>query len=257
MLRLALAQAPALDSPAARFDWLRDVLPEVSEQGADLIVLPELFACGYNIGPEVETRAEPVDGSTFQDIRKLAQEHDIAIHYGFSERGTDVIYNAAQCISKDGTRLSHQRKLAIPPGFERDHFTPGEGCDMFTLKGMKIATLICYDAELPETVRHVAGLGAELVLVPTALGDAWSWVADTMIPTRAYENGVYLAYANSAGVENGMRFLGSSVIAGPDGREEARAGAEPTILYAQLDPQRVRDAQARLPYLTDRHALRL
>jgi nitrilase len=72
-----------------------------------------------------------------------------------------------------------------------------------------------------------------------------------MIPTRAYENGVFLAYANSAGTENGMDFLGQSFVAAPDGVELARAGNSPVLIYAALERRRVTAAQSRLPYLTD------
>lgn len=258
MFRLALAQAPAdLADPAARLDWLRAQLPAIAADGVDLLLLPELFACGYHIGDAIQSRAETQDGPTFHAMAKLAKTFGLALHYGYAERAGDKMYNAAQCVSAQGGRITHQRKLAIPPGFERDIFTPGQGCALFDYRGLKIATLICFDAEFPETVRHVAALGAELVLVPTALGQDWGWVAKQMIPTRAYENGIYLAYANSAGVENDMHFLGASVIAAPNGTECARAGAAPQIIAANLDPAEVTRAQARLPYLTDRHALKL
>jgi predicted amidohydrolase len=55
-----------------------------------------------------------------------------------------------------------------------------------------------------------------------------------MIPTRAYENGVFLAYANSAGTENGMTFLGQSFIAAPNGKELARAEASPQLIHTEL-----------------------
>ena len=258
MLRLAVAQAPAdLPSTSTRMEWLQDVLPSVAEAGATLVVLPELFACGYNIGHGVVDRAEDVHGPTFQAMARLASDSNIAIHYGFSERSGSNLFNAAACVSPQGTLLCHQRKLAIPPGFERTYFSAGQGCRLFEYGGLKIATLICYGAEFPETVRHVASMGADLVLVPTALGAQWSWVAHSMIPTRAYENGIYLAYVNSAGVENGMEFLGASVIAAPDGTEAARAGAEPEILYADLTTPKVKSAQARLPYLQDRSGITL
>jgi predicted amidohydrolase len=106
-------------------------------------------------------------------------------------------------------------------------------------------------------MRHVAGLGAELVAVPTALSAEWGWVARTMLPTRAYENGLFLAYANHAGHENGLDYLGASFIAAPDGRELARAGSGPEVLLAEIDPARVAAARARLPYLVDRKGLRL
>ena len=256
-LRLAVAQSPGeLATTQARLDWLAAMMPDVVAHRSDLLVLPELFATGYNIGSQIAARAEPADGPIAQAISKLAKTHGVAIHYGFPEVVGNKIYNAAQCFGPDGLRLGGHRKLVLPPGFERDHFTPGQGCTLFTYGDVRIGTLICYDAEFPEAVRHVAALGAELVVVPTALGARWEWVAQRMIPTRAYENGVYLAYANSAGEEHGMAFLGQSVIATPDGRELARAGAGAEIIYASLDLGAVSAAQERLPYLKDRAALR-
>lgn len=258
VLRLAVAQSPAdLATPAERLAWLSQTLPEVAAAGADLLLLPELFACGYNIGALLAERAEPQDGAFAKAIAALAREAGIAIHYGFAERAGAQVFSAALCIGPDGKLLGHHRKLVVPPGFERDHFVAGRGCRLFTYRGYAIATLICYDAEFAETARHVAGLGADLILVPTALGAAWDWVASTMIPTRAYENGVFLAYANSAGTENGFSFLGKSLIAAPDGKELARAGHAPEVLYADLDRARVQEAQARLPYLNDRSSLQL
>lgn len=252
--RLDLGQSPAELNPLERLNWLDTTLLSVD---VDLIVLPELFATGYNIGDALQDAAEPVDGPILAAMSALAHKHQTAIHSGLPDAADGVIYNAALCVAPNGKVLSHQRKLAIPPGFERDIFTAGQGCNLFTYCGLKIATLICYDAEFSETVRHVAGLGAQLVLVPTALGDQWGWAARTMLPTRAYENGVFLAHANSAGIENNLSFLGESVIAAPNGVELARAGAAPEILTADIAPNRVTAAQLRLPYLLDRRDLAL
>ncbi|WP_371227314.1 carbon-nitrogen hydrolase family protein [Roseovarius sp. 2305UL8-3] len=256
--RLAVGQSPAaLSTSQARLDWLTGILPEVARQGADLLLLPELFATGYHIGDLIAERAEPADGPLALAIASLAKAHSVAIHYGFVESDRDAIFNSAQCFGPDGTVLGGHRKLGVPPGFERDYFTAGNGCTLFTYRDVRIATLICYDIEFPETARHVAGLGAELILAPTALGAQWEWVAQRMVPTRAYENGVFLAYANSAGIENGLEFLGQSFVAAPDGHELARAGAASEVIYATLDLDKVAAAQARLPYLTDRHGLRV
>jgi len=251
--RLSVGQAPAhLSTSQDRLEWLADMLPAVQAENADLLLLPELFATGYNVGDLIRDRAEAADGPLAHRIGALARQYGIAIHYGYAERDGDRIFNSAQCVGPAGEVIGHHRKLAIPPGFETDIFAAGSGCTLFTYRGVRIATLICYDAEFAETVRHVAALGAALILVPTALGDQWAWVAQTMIPTRAYENGVYLAYANSAGQENGMSFLGQSFIGAPDGVELARADSRPGIIFADLDLERVATAQSRLPYLADR-----
>lgn len=250
--RLAVGQSPAeLATPEARLEWLRDVLPEVASKQTDLLLLPELFASGYNIGDQIAARAESADGPTGQTIAALAKAFGVAVHYGFAEAVGEAIFNTAQCFGPDGMRLGRHRKLAIPPGFEADHFKHGEGCSLFSYRGLQIATLICYDAEFPETARHVAAMGAELILVPTALGAQWGWVSQTMIPTRAYENGVFLAYANSAGTENGMHFLGHSFIAAPNGEELARADSSPELIYAAIERRQVAEAQSRLPYIKD------
>lgn len=254
--RLALGQSPAeLATSQARLDWLGHVLPDIAAQKSDLLLLPELFATGYHIGDQIAARAEPADGPIARTIAALAKSYGLAIHYGFAEASGGDIFNAAQCFGPDGARLGGHRKLAIPPGFETDHFKTGKGCRLFSYRGLRIATLICYDAEFPETARHVAAMGAELILVPTALGAQWGWVSGTMIPTRAYENGVFVAYANSAGTENGMQFLGQSFVAAPDGKELARAHAAPEVIYAALDRDRVAAAQSRLPYLNDLNKL--
>jgi predicted amidohydrolase len=168
-----------------------------------------------------------------------------------------MLYNSASCIGPDEGELVNQRKLAIPPGFELDYFSAGQGCNLFTCKGFKIATLICYDDEFAETVRHVAAQGADLVLVPTALGADWDWVAEKVIPTRAFENGIFFAYANGVETQGEMTFLGKSVIAGPSGTEPSRAGSDPEILHAALDLPLVAKAQSRLPYLADPGWLKL
>ncbi|MFK7745260.1 MAG: carbon-nitrogen hydrolase family protein [Roseobacter sp.] len=253
--RLAVGQSPAgLSTTQARLDWLAGQLPDIAAAQTDLLLLPELFATGYNISDQVRARAEPSDGPIANTLSGLARQHGLAIHYGYPEEAEGVLYNAAQCFGPDGALLGGYRKRAIPPGFERDYFTAGQDAQLFTYRGVRIGTLICYDAEFPELVRQTTSLGAELVLVPTALGAQWEWVARQMIPTRAYENGVYLAYANSAGAENGLRFLGQSFVAAPDGQEIVRAQALPQIIYATLDPNKVTAAQKRLPYLVDRQA---
>jgi len=255
-LNIAVAQSPAdLAGPQARLAWLSDCLPRLSGQQTDLLILPELFLTGYNIGGKVSDWAEAADGPSAQAIAELARAHRVAIHYGFSERKGGGLYNSASCIGKDGSLLSTHRKLLLPPGFEGDHFSPGGSYTLFEIEGFKAATLICYDAEFPETFRAVAGAGAELVLVPTALGAQWGVVANTVIPARAFENGVYVCYANSCGHENGMGFFGGSCVIAPDGRELARAGAGEELLHASIDNQAIQAAQSRLPYLADRRRL--
>ena len=115
--------------------------------------------------------------------------------------------------------------------------------------------MICYDVEFPENVRQAALAGAHVVIVPTALGRSWPIVANQVIPTRAFENGVYVVYANHAGTEGQTEYLGESCVAGPDGQFVARADSSACILVAEIDSKAIVAARAKIPYLLDSNDL--
>jgi predicted amidohydrolase len=258
VLNLVVGQSPAdLPDPQARLDWLEQSLRQMRDRHADLLVLPELFLTGYNVGKGVVTRAEPKDGPAARRIAKLAKDNDIAIHYGYSETCDGHLYNSAACTGADGRPLGGHRKLVLPPGFEGKHFVAGEACSLFRIGQFTIATLICYDAEFPENFRHVVNAGADLVVVPTALAQQWGVVSEKLIPTRAFENGVFVCYANHCGQENGLEYYGGSCIVSPVGEDIARAGGAEEFLHAKLDLRQVSAARKRLPYHVDRLRLPL
>ena len=255
-LSMAIAQCPANISGAQdRLGWLSGILAEHADEPLDLLLLPELFQCGYHIGEAVKNIAEPSDGPFYKSIADLAKLYNCAIIYGYAESDEGILYNSAQCVSKSGERIGHHRKLILPPGFEGDHFVAGTGCELFTLGAFKIAILICYDVEFPENVRHVSLAGADLVVVPTALAAQWGVVAEKLVPTRAFENGVFVSYANYSGQENELYFYGGSCIVSPCGETLARANKGECLLKAKLNLNEVTAAQSRLPYHTDRLSL--
>ena len=207
----------------------------IREWKLDIFLLPELFLSGYNIGRLVMERAEEEDGHFARCIAKLAKQHSTAICYGFVEKDEEALYNSALCIGADGQLLGKHQKLILPPGFENEHFVTGKQCALFSIGDFKIAILICYDAEFPETCRQVAAAGADVLIVPTALGQRWGIVSEKMIPTRAFENGIFICYANHCGTENGKTYYGGSCIISPSGEELARANGTETILNARLN----------------------
>ncbi|MGO1119175.1 carbon-nitrogen hydrolase family protein [Rhodovibrionaceae bacterium A322] len=216
----------------------------------DLLVCPELFLSGYNVGDQITALAEPVHGPFAQRLAELARQYRTALVYGYPERGAEgEVFNSAACLSADGELLANHRKLMLPPGFESRYFLPGDGFTLFTLGSLRCGLVICYDAEFPETLRALAQAGAQVVFVPTALNDAWSVVSERVMPARAFENGLWLLYANHAGQEGDIRYFGGSCIVAPDGRDAARAGSAEDVIAADLSAAAVTAAQSRLPYL--------
>ena len=109
--------------------------------------------------------------------------------------------------------------------------------------------------EFPEHVRRLALRGAELILVPTALpaSDHSAFIATRMVPVRAFENQVFVAYANHAGRDAAFAYAGLSCVCAPDGSDLARAGvAEEAVLFSDIAPERYAQCRAENPYLAER-----
>lgn len=223
----------------------------IAQADCDLLVCPELYISGYNVGNAVRSVAESQSDSFIHEAAALAKSTKTALVMGYPELDGATLYNSALFIDASGMPCANHRKLAVPPGFEGDHFSAGNKITLFDYMGLKCAMLICYDAEFPETLRKAAHMGAELVIVPTALNVNWPVVADKVMPTRAFENGVWLAYANHAGAEGGLEYYGHSCIVTPTGVDAARAGRAEQVIVADIDAGAVRAAQKRLPYLQD------
>ena len=228
----------------------------IAGQGVELLVCPELFLSGYNVGPDIDRLAEPTDGPFGHEIAQMAKRHSCAIAYGYPERTSDAIYNAAALYDADGRVLANHRKARPSPGsYEETAFQPGAGVTFTDLGDWRLAIIICYEVEFPENLRRAAQGGADLVLVPTALGADWGVVAEKVIATRAYENGLWMAYADHAGTENGACYYGGSRIVAPDGSEVAVAGQDEVLITADIDRAQVAVMRKRLPFLRDAQGL--
>ena len=253
-MRAAVWQPQTGGAPAERVEALAAA---IAGRGLDLALCPELFTTGYAVGDRLRAQAEPADGPTARRVAALARREGCALAYGFPERAADgALHNSLAVIGPDGAMLGVKRKTVLPPGFEVDVFAPGAGSLLLDIAGLRCAALICYEAEFPEAVRAAAEGGAEVVLAATALGAEWWAVAHRMIPTRAFENGVWLLYANHAGADGALRYLGASCIVAPDGEDAARAGAGPALIEAGIAMAPYAARRERLPYLRDVAALR-
>jgi 5-aminopentanamidase len=252
-MKLALYQGAGVSArPGENRAIMARVAGECAALGCGLVVFPELFASGYNIGDEVLDLAERVDGDTAKALSMAASDNGIAILAGYPERAGDRVYNAAMLVGPDGALLANARKSHLFGSEEQRLFAPGESLTLARLGDLSIGILICYDVEFPEAVRALALDGAALVAVPTALMRPHDRVAEKVVPIRAFENQVFVAYANRCGREGALDYCGASCIVGPDGGELARAGQGETLLTAEVDPVAYEHSRRDNPYLTDR-----
>ncbi|MEU1047834.1 carbon-nitrogen hydrolase family protein [Streptomyces sp. NPDC005897] len=253
-MRTALLQSSGRPgSTAENLKVLDEAAGRAAAAGAALLVTSELFLTGYAIGDEVGVLAEPADGDAAHAVAEISGRHGLAIAYGYPERSGESVFNSVQLISADGTRLADYRKTHLFGCFERDHFTPGEQpVVQAELNGLTVGLMICYDVEFPENVRAHALAGTDLLLVPTAQMHPFQFVAESVVPVRAFENQMYVAYVNRVGHEGEFEFVGLSTLAGPDGIARARAGRVEELVLADVDPALLAASREANPYLEDR-----
>ncbi|MFI5619079.1 carbon-nitrogen hydrolase family protein [Streptomyces sp. NPDC051567] len=254
-LRTALLQSSGrLGDTAENLKALEEAAARAARDGAGLLVTSEMFLTGYALEvQDVARLAEPADGMSARAIGEIARRHGIAVLYGYPERAGDAVFNAAQLIGPEGRTLANYRKTHLFGCFEQDAFTPGDlPVVQAELGGLRVGIMICYDVEFPENVRAHALAGTDLLLVPTAQMHPFQFVAEQLVPVRAFENQMYIAYVNRTGPEGAFEFVGLSCLAGPDGITRTRAGRGEELVLGEADPELLRASREANPYLRDR-----
>ena len=259
-VRIAVAQyAPHVGdvggNRAAAVRWAR----RATDEHADLLVLPELASSGYVFASEAEASASAEDaehGDVVAALAEVCSASGMHCVVGVNERDGDVRHNSAVLIGPHG-HLATYRKLHLFND-EKSWFEPGGNLPVVELPFGKVGMVICFDLWFPEAVRALALAGAEVIAVPTnwvasfrrkVYDDAGYCLGDIMAMAGAGQNGVVMACADRVGIEREVRFLGCSIIVGPDGWPlQGPAGPEEeTLLLADVDLDGVAAARRRTP----------
>ncbi len=260
-MNVAVAQIEAVPlDTAANVRLTIEAAEAAAAQDADLVVLPELVASGYvTDDPAIAALAEPADGSgpVVGAWRDVARRLGLAIIGGYPELSGDRLFNSVAVIDRSGAVIGGYRKLHLF-GAEKQRFAPGDlGLPVFSLDGVTVGVVVCYDLRFPEVMRLLAlESGAELVAVPTAwvVGfDPRATPADARIGqvegafVQANLNQVFIACADLCGSSNGVTFLGRSLIGSPYGDPLAGplAADAPAVAVAEIDPAEAHRAQDR------------
>ncbi|WP_150049894.1 MULTISPECIES: carbon-nitrogen hydrolase [Methylomonas] len=250
---------------------------QAAEQGARLIVLPELHLDHYFCQSEDTgcfDMAQAIPGPTCEALSNVAKANRVVlVSTLFERRAPGLYHNTAVVFDSDGSIAGTFRKMHIPddPGFyEKFYFTPGDlGFEPIATSLGKLGVLICWDQWYPEAARLMALAGAEILIYPTAIGwnpddredekqrqlDAWI----TVQRGHAVANGIPVIACNRIGFEaaptgtDGIQFWGNSFIAGPQGEFLSHANDyDDCLLFATLDPKRSEDVRRIWPFLRDR-----
>jgi len=263
-MRLALAQ---LDVEAAdvagNLDRAEAAIRSAAGEGADLVALPELFDVGFFAFDAYQRVAEGLGGEKLARIRDVAADEGVAVLAGSvvedlaeTDGGpaADGLANTSVLFDAGGERRLVYRKhhLFGYESAEAELLVPGERVPTADLLGFTVAATTCYDLRFPELYRGLADDGVDLVLVPSAWPyprvEHWK-----LLPrARAVENLAYVGAVNGASDFGDDALVGRSAVYDPWGTTLAGTGEEPTVVYADLDPDRPAAVREEFPALRDR-----
>jgi predicted amidohydrolase len=224
----------------------------LSRVTADLMVLPELFASGYQFvsQEEAQSLAEPVpDGPTTQRLLELARARAMVLVAGLPERAGAQVFNSAVAVGPNGF-IGCYRKTHL--FFEETlFFAPGDsGFQVWDIGPARIGVMVCFDWFYPEAARTLALKGADILCHPSNL--VLPFCPDGMV-TRCLENRVFSITANRIGAEarggkKPLTFIGTSEVVTPNGRVLERAPRDQdAVAVVEIDPSEARD-KALNPY---------
>ncbi len=253
-LKVALGQMDiAWGKPEENFARVEEWTAIAAQEGADLIVFPELWSTGYDL-PHANDYATSLNAGVFAKTAKLAQSQGIAIVGScLAQLGPGQIGNTAVYIDATGQmRGSYSKTHLFRLMHEEQYLTAGDRSVLLDTEWGLVGLAICYDLRFPEFFRTYAFGGATAVILPAEWPHPRCAHWQTLVRARAIENQMFVIACNRAGRDPNNVFCGHSCIIDPAGIALAEGSDEPQLLFADLDLSLVAQTRKRIPVFDDR-----
>lgn len=226
-------------------------------RGADLVVLPELWAPGYFAFDAYPELAEPLEGDTVEAAREWAQSLGCYLHLGsVLERSVDGhLHNTAVLLDPSGEVVNTYRKIHVfgYKSREAELLAPGGDINVTKTPLGAIGSTTCYDLRFPELWRALIDAGAQTVVTPAAWPAARREHWRLFTSCRAVEEQLLLIACNAVGVQAGnVELAGFSRVVDPWGRVLAEAGIDEGLTVVDVAPGVVEQVRSEFPVLADR-----
>lgn len=263
LIKIALIQQHASPDKTENTRRCAEAFENAARNGARIIVFAELaFTTFYPQQPasgDVLELAESIPGPTTDMFSELSKKWNVVTVLNLFERHGNKTFDSSPVINSNGSLLGTTRMAHIieaPCFHEQGYYEPGDTDQpVYETAVGKIGVAICYDRHFPEYMRHLAVLGAEIVVVPQAgaMGEWTEGIFEAELQVAAFQNGYYAALVNRVGREEHLHFSGESFVVDPDGRLLVQAPqGEDHILYADLDLECAAQSTARRFFFRDR-----
>jgi len=238
------------------------MIKTAANHGAKMIILPEMFNVPY-VNKLIVEYAEPITGHSFQRLSKCASENQVLVIGGsIPEREGQSIYNTCYILDETGCLIGKHRKMHLfdidIPGKisvkESADISAGNHLTVIEHQGLTFGVIICYDCRFPEVARLIALQGAQLLIIPAEFamttGQA-HW--ELLMKSRAVDNQLFVIGASAArNSDLSYQSWGHSMVVDPWGEVLCEGTEKETILYADLDLERIDQIRNELPLLRHR-----
>ena len=257
-IKLALAQISSKrENKEENLTKFEKITQKAKEQGADLVIFPELSLTGYVVRDQLYELAEPIPGPSVHKVEEIAKKTNMYIIFGMpelSEKTRATLFNTAVFVGPNGF-IGKYRKMYLPTHSvfeEKRHFRPGYQAAAFDTPIGKIGLCICYDLFFPEVTRLIRLQGAQLIVCISASPAVRRSYFEILTAARALENTAFLAYVNLVGVEDGLQFWGGSRLITPTGDIVVKAKYdEEDFVLCEVNYNDIRAAETFIPTLRD------
>lgn len=234
----------------ANLAYIREALARVADQGANLVVLPEMWSTGFSYRNlnELALRTEGI----VDELRELSARHKLVIIGSMPEPNGDKVFNTVYVVDT-GTVVGVYRKMHLFSLLGEDRaFSGGDSWLLADTTVGKVGVIICYDLRFPELSRRLALEGAHIICVPAQWPKPRQEHWRTLLRARAIENQLFVISCNACGMIGKLDFFGMSMIIDPKGEVLAEAGEGEGEIAAELDMQAMNDWRAQIPCFNDR-----
>lgn len=257
--KLAICQSNAAADKTSNIHHAQDLIRQAASQGAEVVMLPEMFNCPYRTELFPAYAESYPNGETIQMLSETAKSAGIVLVGGsIPEKDGATVYNTSFIFGPQGELLGRHRKVHLfdvnlPALKVRESSTLGPGnCLTVVDAGFcKLGVIICFDVRFPELARLLALEGIQVLMIPAAFNTVTGpahW--ELSMRMRAVDNQIYVAAASPARDENaGYIAYGHSMVVDPWGEILAEAGLGSEIIMAGIDPERIEEVRGRLPLL--------
>lgn len=224
-----------------------------SHPGADVYLLPEMFATGFDMDPM--SCAEPEGGPTLCMMRRVAAEMNAAI-CGSVATSVELFQfvNRLYFAEPDGSVTHYDKRHLFSYSGEHLHYTAGAERVVVTFRDVRFLLEVCYDLRFPVWSRCREDYDVALYVANWPVKRRFAW--DTLLRARAIENQCFVVGTNRVGCDAlGCQYDGGSALVGPYGETlAAPAEGKEEVAIADLDMAHLADFRTRFPSLVDADA---